>query len=114
MAGRSTPWLWLAGLFAVGLLLAWALAGFSKRTTLALSERPWIGLAIGFLVLVAVPGVALALFVTLIGIPLALIVLLLYLAMLIAGYVVGALFLGDRVLMAARPGEPPSTGWRIR
>jgi hypothetical protein len=106
-------WLWLAGLFTVGLLLAWALAAFSRRTTRALTERPWIGMAVGLLVLVCVPAVTLALFVTLIGIPLALILLLLYLAMLIAAYVVGALFLGDRVLIAARRQAPLTAGWRL-
>jgi hypothetical protein len=106
-------WLWVAGLFAVGLLLAFALAAFSHRTTRALCERPWIGLIVGFLVLVCVPAVAVALFVTLIGIPLALIVLLMYLAMLIAAYVIGALFLGDSVLAVARPSKPVTAGWRL-
>ena len=111
-AGR-VAWLWLAGLFAVGLLLAFGLAKFSHQTTRVLSGQPWIGIGVGFLVLVCVPAIATALFVTLIGIPLALIVALIYLAMLIAAYVIGALYLGDRALARARPGAPVTAGWRL-
>lgn len=112
MAGRLA-WLWLAGLFAVGLLLAFGLAKFSHQTTRVLSGEPWIGIGVGFLVLVCVPAIAAALFVTLIGIPLALIVALVYLAMVIAAYVIGALFLGDRALARVRPGAPVTAGWRL-
>jgi hypothetical protein len=106
-------WVWLAGLFAVGLLLAFGLARFSQRTTQVLTERPWIGMGVGFLVLVCVPAIALALFITLIGIPLALILVMVYVAMLIGAYVIGALYLGDRALARARPGAPATGGWRL-
>jgi hypothetical protein len=43
----------------------------------------------------------------------ALIALLLYLAMLVAAYVVGAQYLGDRLLAAARPSAADRTGWRF-
>jgi hypothetical protein len=111
-AGR-VGWLWLGGLFAVGLLLAYSFAKFSRQTTRALSDRPWLGMGVGFLALVCVPAIAAALAITLIGIPLALILVLLYLAMLIGAYVIGALYLGDRVLAAARPGAPVTAGLRL-
>ena len=110
---RRVAWLWLAGLFGVGLLLAFGLAKFSHQTTRVLTGQPWVGIGVGFLVLVCVPAIAVALFFTLIGIPLALIVGLVYLAMLIAGYVIGALYLGDRALARARPGEPVTPTRRL-
>jgi hypothetical protein len=110
---RGAGWLWLAGLFAIGLLLAYAFAGFSRRSSEALGDRPWLGMGIGLGVLALVPALALALAITLVGLPLALMLALVYFAMLIGGYVVGALYLGDRVLAAARPGEPVSAGRRL-
>ncbi len=112
-AAAGVGWLWVAGLFAIGLLLAIGFARFSRQTTAVLLDRPWLGLGVGFVALVCIPAGAVMLFVTLIGIPLAVIVLLLYLAMLIAAYVVGALYLGDRGLAAARPGMPATAGLRL-
>ena len=111
-AGRVS-WFWLTGLFAVGLLLAFGLARFSHQTTRVLSEKPLAGIGVGFLVLVCVPAIATALFVTVIGIPLALIIGLTYLAMLITAYVIGALYLGDRALARARPNAPVTAAWRL-
>jgi hypothetical protein len=112
-AAGSAGWLWLAGLVAVGLLLAYGLGRLSTAASQALAARPWFGMGVGFAVLVCVPAAAGLLFVTVIGIPLALIVVLVYLAMLIAGYVVGALFLGDRALARLRGGAAPTPGWRL-
>ncbi len=112
MAGRVV-WLWVAGLFAVGLLLAFGLARFSHETTRVLTGRPWLAIGLGFLVLVCVPAIVVALLVTLIGIPIALILLLVYVALLIVAYVVGALFLADRALARVRPGTQVTAGWRL-
>lgn len=106
-------WIWLAGLFGVGVLLAFAFARFSRRTSRALTERPWLGLSLGLLVLVLMPATVVALVFTLVGIPLALILLLGYLAMLIAAYVIGALYLGDRALQRLAPGSTPKPFWRL-
>ncbi len=111
--GSRAGWLWLGGLLAVGLLLAFSLAPFSRRTSQALTARPWFAMLVGFLALVCMPALIVALFVTLIGIPLALILLLAYLAMLIGAYVIGALFLGDRALEVASPGNPLTPGRRL-
>ena len=112
-AAERVAWLWLAGLFGVGLLLAFGLSKFSRQTTRVLTSQPWVGVGVGLLVLVCVPALAVTLFVTLIGIPLALIVGLLYLVMLIAAYVIGALYVGDRMLARARPGAPVTAGRRL-
>ncbi|MCK6369764.1 MAG: hypothetical protein L6Q83_00310 [Gammaproteobacteria bacterium] len=108
--GRGFAWAWLAGLLAVGLLLVFTLVAFSRRVTQVVRERPWFAIILGFGVLACGPALIIALSMTLVGIPLALILLLLYLAMLIGAYVVGALYLGDRALEAAHAG--PGTPWR--
>jgi hypothetical protein len=112
-AARGIGWAWLAGLFGVGLLLVLAFAGFSARTTRALTGRAWFGMGIGFLVLVSVPAAAVALVFTLIGIPLALIMMFAYLAMLVGAYVVGALYLGDLLLARTRPDAAVTPAWRL-
>ncbi|GMU75829.1 MAG: hypothetical protein AMXMBFR45_13200 [Gammaproteobacteria bacterium] len=112
-AARGAGWFWFAGLLALGLLLAYAFAGFSRRTTAALGARPWFGMVVGLAVLAGVPFLAVALAITLVGLPLALILVLVYLAMLIGAYVVGALYLGDRALEVLRPGQPASAGRRL-
>lgn len=112
-AGMGPGWIWLAGLFAVGVLFAVAFARVSRRTSRVLAARPWFGMLAGFLVLAATPGLIIALCLTLIGIPLALILLLAYLALLLASYVIGALFLGDRVLAFLRPAGEAGNGWRM-
>lgn len=112
-AAEGIGWIGLLGLVVVGALLAFALPDLSRRATAALGTRPWRGLAIGFVALVCIPALAVVLFVSLVGIPLALIVLLLYAAMLIVAYVVGALYLGDRALVAARSGRAPTAVQRL-
>lgn len=112
-AAESIGWIALLGLVVVGALLAFALSDFSQRATAALGTRPWRGLALGFVALVCIPALAVALVVSLVGIPLALIVLLLYGAMLIVAYVMGAQYLGDRALAAARSGRAPTTVQRL-
>lgn len=112
-SGRGLVWIWLAGLCAVGVLFAVAFARVSRRTSRALAERPWFGMLAGFLALAVTPALIIVLSLTLIGIPLALILLLAYLAILLASYGIGALFLGDRVLAFLRPAGEAGNGWRM-
>ncbi|MGD8934294.1 MAG: hypothetical protein PVF35_05920 [Gammaproteobacteria bacterium] len=72
--------------------------GFSMRISQTLQHEPWISLGLGLAVFAAVPVLATILFSTVIGILPALILLLIYLVMLLAGYFAGALFVANRVL----------------
>lgn len=110
--GAGFAWIWLAGLFAVGVLFAVVFARVSRRTSRALASRPWFGMLAGFLALAATPALIIALLLTLVGIPLALILLPAYVAVLLASYVIGALFLGDRMLVFLRPAGEAGNGWR--
>ena len=110
---RNVGWLWLTGLFVLGLLLVRGLAGFSRRSSAALAARPWFGMAVGLLVLAGVPALAMALALSVVGLPLALLLVLGYLALLLTAYVTGALYLGDRALAATGPGRPAGSGRRL-
>jgi len=74
---------------------------------------PGIGLLLGFIALVCVPIAAVILAVTIIGIPLALAVLLLYFLMLIVGYAAVGVMLGDAALGKLRSRDAARVGWRV-
>jgi hypothetical protein len=63
--------------------------------------------------LVGVPIAAAAMFVTIIGIPAAMGVLLLYVVVLVVAYVIGAQFVGDLLLVAFSSETAARTAWRI-
>jgi hypothetical protein len=111
--GWDIGWIWLAGLAAIGLLFAYGLASFSTRTTMAITARPWLGLGLGTLALLALPAAAGILAITVIGIPLAALLVLVWLVLLLAGFVLGALYVGDRGLASLRTASPPGPGRRV-
>jgi hypothetical protein len=61
-------------------------------------SRPGMSLLLGFILLVCIPVGAVLLLATIIGVPLALLVVILYLALLLIGYVSAGLGLGDWAL----------------
>lgn len=106
-------WVWLTGVFLVGLLIALALPAFAARTSATIAANPWGSLGLGFVALICIPAAAILLLVTIIGIPLALILMMMYFVALLAGYVVGALFLAERTLHALGRGPGSGVGLRM-
>lgn len=102
-------------LLACGAVLLLVLPAFSSHSADRLRESPWLALAIGFGTVVAVPILALLLFITLLGIPLGIAVLALYPVLLLAGFVVGVLFIARLLAAALRKPEPArlarNLGW---
>jgi len=97
-------WLWLIGwIIAGGVLLAlWP--GFAGSVTGIALSRPGMALLIGFAVLVCAPVVAVLLMITIVGIPLALLAICLYLALLPLGYLASAAAVGEWLLSRMRRG----------
>ena len=75
---------------------------------------PWKSLALGFCLLLCLPVAAILFMLTIIGIPLGVAVLLVYPVMLLLGFITGALFLGDRVVLwiAKQRGVAIKPVWR--
>lgn len=69
--------------------------GFSTSVVQRLQDAPFKSLGLGLVVLFATPFVALMLLVSVLGVPLGLIVLALYFVALIAGLLVGMIWIGD-------------------
>jgi cytoskeletal protein CcmA (bactofilin family) len=95
---RFAGWIWVAGLMVLAAILVGAAPALTARASDLLRHRPAFALLIGFVVLVCVPIAAVLLLVTLIGLPLALLVLLLYPVLLLLGYTSTAIGLSDWAL----------------
>ena len=94
-ASRVLEAVWL---LAIGLVLA----AITPRGVQAVAERVWtrfgLSLLAGFILVVAVPVAAVLLLVTIVGIPLALVVMLLYVATLYPGQIFASTWLGNALL----------------
>jgi len=113
-AGRAVgSMLWFVGVFAVAALFTAVFPAFSTQAATMIGRDPWTSLGIGLAVLVCMPFVAVVLLITIIGIPLALLLVPVYLVLMFLGWVTAALFLGERLLEFARRGQPVGIGWRI-
>ncbi|MEJ8839545.1 bactofilin family protein [Ramlibacter sp. AN1133] len=107
LAGGVVSYLALLACAAVFLLLAPVFAAQAPRR---IQAHPWRALGAGLLALVAVPLLAALLFITVLGIPLGIAVMALYPVLLLAGFVVGVLFLGGLLPPALK--RPAATGLR--
>ena len=105
--------LWFAGVLLLGVLFVALFPAFSREAATTVRSDALASVGLGLALLVAVPVVAVVLFVTIIGIPLGFAVLMGYALMLMLGYITGALALGDLLLAKAKPAESGSSGWRI-
>ena len=106
-------WVWTAGMIVLAAALIALLPGFYARVARSLRERPGVSIALGFVLLICTPVAALIALVTLIGIPLGLLLIALYLALLPVGYVSAGIGLGDWGLRRASPARADAVGWRI-
>lgn len=82
-------------LMLTGVVLFLMFPSFARGAAQAIVNDSWKCLGLGLIVLIMGPIVALLLLVTIIGIPLAIITLAVYVVFLIAGYLTVALFLGE-------------------
>jgi hypothetical protein len=108
-------------LLVVGAVMVVAFPGFSAGAAQTIATDPWKCLALGFALLLCIPAAAIVFMVTVIGVPLGLLLLLLYPALLLLGYLSGALFLADRLMRwsaklpraAKREGMAVRPAWRF-
>ncbi len=108
MMGSGTGW---AGTIAstavsfVALLAAAALflivfTGFSRRASVRMLAAPWPALGAGVAVLLGTPMLAMLLLITLIGIPLGIVLMMLFPLILLMGWIVGVFCIAQRVQRA--------------
>jgi hypothetical protein len=109
----SAGWVWTLGLMLLAAAMVAAVPGVSQRMALLWRERFGWSVLWGFIALVCVPVAALILLVSVIGLPLGLLALLLYGALLIAGYAASGIALGHWALARWRASSLEHKGWRI-
>ncbi len=106
-------WFWTAGLMVLAALIAAALPGPSQRMALELRQRPWITPLVGFLALTSIPIAAMLMMITIIGIPIGLLALMGYAALLFVAYVWLAVVVGGMLLDRVKPETAALTAWRV-
>jgi cytoskeletal protein CcmA (bactofilin family) len=103
---------WTFGLMVMAAVLVVALPGFSKRVAEAARARFGWSLLAGFLALAAIPFAVVLLLVSVIGIPLALLAALAFMALLLVGYVAGGIALGEATMRRWFAARAAHRGWR--
>jgi cytoskeletal protein CcmA (bactofilin family) len=111
--GFTRGWWWTAGLAVLAAILAGALPGPSQRLAQELRERPWPTVLVGLIALFAIPVIAVLAMITIIGIPIALVTLAVYAALLLVGYVWLTVVVGGMVLDRFKPETATETAWRV-
>lgn len=97
--GRHAPgWIWTLGLMVLAAIVAAALPGPSARMAAELRARPWMAPLMGFIAITCIPVAAVLVMITIIGIPLGILALLGYAALLLVGYVTAAVVAGGLLL----------------
>ncbi len=102
---RLLGWLSVLGFVVAGVALFWVFRGTGPRAVRVARERPWRSALVGLGVLVVPPIVALPLFLTLVGLPVALLILLFWVLGLFLGPIPAVAAAGRAP--ARRPGRDP-------
>ena len=105
--------LWIIGVFVAGTLFTLAFPGYSARAADWIGREPLRSLGLGFVLLICLPVLAVLLIITIVGIPLALILVMLYVPLLFLGWVTAALFVARKGLSLVRRDHPASTGMTL-
>ena len=112
-AGSRVGWVWSIGVMLIAAILVAALPGVYTKVPASMRERWAFSLLIGFIALVCIPVAAVIAMFTIIGVPLALATLALYLALVLIGYVTTGISVGTLALSRFQSARASHTGWRV-
>jgi hypothetical protein len=105
--------LWTLGLMLLAAIIAGALPGPAKRMQEELRMRPWLAALFGIMALIIIPIAAVIVMITVIGIPVGLLAILGYVALLLVGYVATAVLVSGLVLDRYKSDAATRTAWRV-
>jgi cytoskeletal protein CcmA (bactofilin family) len=111
--GIVTRVVFVLNLFVAGVILFFLFPRLTISAAATVGNRPWASLGMGLAVLVLTPLTAMSLMLTVIGIPLALTLVWLYMAALLLGFLTAAFYLAEVVLRVLRRATRPPRGARI-
>lgn len=101
------------GIVLIGALMILAMPRFSREAAATIRKEPWQSAGLGVVMLLGVPFAIIVLLVTVIGIPLALLLVFGYVVMILLGYLVAAMFVGDTALERLGREKVESPWWRV-
>ena len=104
---------WTLGLMLLAALIAGALPGPVKRMEQELRTRPWLASLLGLVALICIPIAAVLVMITIIGIPIGILALMGYAALLIVGYVTTSVVVSGLILAQSRSEAAQRTAWRV-
>jgi cytoskeletal protein CcmA (bactofilin family) len=110
---RAFSVVWTLGLMLVVIILIATLPDFFSGVSQTLRSRPGASALLGLAILVAVPVVSVVLLVTVLGAPLALLSIGVYLVLVMIGYLAAGASLGDWFLKRWQPAHAGELRWRI-
>lgn len=110
---RLGSFLWFVGVFLAAALFLAVFPRFARNAASTIGRKPLQSLGLGLAMVAAIPLVAIVLMITIIGIPLALLLIPVYFLLLFLGWATAALFVGLRGLEALRPGRIESRGAQL-
>jgi cytoskeletal protein CcmA (bactofilin family) len=101
------------GMVLIGALLILAMPRFSREAAAKIRQKPWTSAGLGCVMLVGVPFSIIVLLVTVIGIPLAVLLAFGYVVLMLLGYLIAAIFVGDTALEKISKAKMDSAWWRV-
>ena len=110
VVGRA---IWVTGLMLLAAIIAGALPGPVRRMENELRTRPWLATLLGIVALICIPIAAVIVMITIIGIPLGLLGILAYVALLLIGYVMTSVVVSGLLLDRYKAEAASRTAWRV-
>lgn len=105
--------MWFVGVFVAAALFVLMFPRFARDAAAAIGTKPLQSLGLGIAILLCVPFLGVVLLITIIGIPLALLLVPLYLLVLFLGWATAALFIAQRGLEVLRPARAVTPAWQL-
>lgn len=102
----------LVGTLIVALVLVTLFAAFSQKVTATANDNFWKAFLIGLLVLIVMPVLGVLLFVTLLGIPLAVMVLIIYMMLIMIGTIYAGILAGSYLMKLFKKEKAMRANWQ--
>jgi hypothetical protein len=105
--------LWFLGVFVAAALFRIVFPAFSQGAASVVGSKPLQSLGLGLAILACIPFVTVVLLITVIGIPLALLLIPIYVLVMFLGWATAALFVAQRGTEVLRPGKSVSLAMQL-
>ena len=113
VARTVTGAVWTLGLMVLAAIIAGALPGPMRRVQEEVRTQPWLASLFGIVALICIPIAAVIVMITIVGIPIGLLAILGYVALVVVGYVCASVVLSGLILERYKSDAAARTAWRV-